>query len=185
MQATLLDHDDTATTGDTTGPPGEPVTADEWAAHLATAAPGPQTAAMLGLLERGQLSTTGRIDALKAWERHTSWIQAQQVGLLADIEADALDARPDGMGWADYDWDFACEDVACALKLSGNTAAERLAVATALEGRFPTTVGLLERGEICYLQAKAVTEVTGTLDPEAAGRVEAMVVAKMPGQSVG
>ncbi|MZE80894.1 DUF222 domain-containing protein, partial [Streptomyces sp. SID5475] len=111
--------------------------------------------------------------------------QAQQVGLLADIEADALDARPDGMGWADYDWDFACEDVACALKLSGNTAAERLAVATALEGRFPTTVGLLERGEICYLQAKAVTEVTGTLDPEAAGRVEAMVLPKMPGQSVG
>ncbi|WP_095757022.1 HNH endonuclease signature motif containing protein [Streptomyces xinghaiensis] len=181
MQATLLDHDET----ETTGPPGGPVTADEWAAHLASAVPGPQTAAMLGLLERGQLSTTGRIDALKAWERHTSWIQAQQVGLLADIEADALDARPDGRGWADYDWDFACEDVACALKLSGNTAAERLAVATALEGRFPTTVGLLERGEICYLQAKAVTEVTGTLDPEAAGRVEAMVVAKMPGQSVG
>ncbi|WP_238153789.1 hypothetical protein [Streptomyces xinghaiensis] len=92
MQATLLDHDET----ETTGPRGGPVTADEWAAHLATAVPGPQTAAMLGLLEREQLSTTGRIDALKAWERHTSWIQAQQVGLLADIEADALDARPDG-----------------------------------------------------------------------------------------
>ncbi|OFA53735.1 HNH endonuclease [Streptomyces fradiae] len=140
---------------------------------------------MLALLEREQLSTTGRIDALKAWERHVAWIQAQQVGLLADVEADALDATPNEVGWADYDWDFACEDVACALKLSGNTAAERLAVATALEGRFPTTVSLLERGEICYLQAKAVTEVTGTLDPEAAARVEAMVVPKMPGQSVG
>ncbi|MCC3652443.1 HNH endonuclease [Streptomyces sp. S07_1.15] len=185
MQATLLDHDDTATTGDTTGVPGQPVTADEWAAHLASAVPGPQTAAMLGLLERGQLSTTGRIDALKAWERHTSWIQAQQVGLLADIEADALEAAPNELGWVDYDWNFACEDVACALKLSGNTAADRLAVATALEGRFPTTVSLLERGEICYLQAKAVAEVTGTLDPEAAGRVEAMVLPKMPGQSVG
>ncbi|WP_327188550.1 HNH endonuclease signature motif containing protein [Streptomyces xinghaiensis] len=185
MQATLLDHDDTVTTGDTTGVPGEPVTADEWAAHLASAIPGPQTAAMLALLERGQLSTTGRIDALKAWERHVAWIQAQQVGLLADIEADALEAAPDELGWVDYDWNFACEDVACALRLSGNTAADRLAVATALEGRFPTTVGLLERGEICYLQAKAVAEVTGTLDPEAAGRVEAMVLPKMPTQSVG
>ncbi|MEU4887136.1 hypothetical protein, partial [Streptomyces xinghaiensis] len=53
MQATLLDHDDTATT-ETTGPPGQPVTADEWAAHLASATPGPQTAAMLALLEREQ-----------------------------------------------------------------------------------------------------------------------------------
>ncbi|MCC5035162.1 HNH endonuclease [Streptomyces sp. WAC 00631] len=184
MQATLLDHDDTATT-ETTGPPEQPVTADEWAAHLASATPGPQTAAMLALLEREQLSTTGRIDALKAWERHVAWIQAQQVGLLADIEADALDATPNEVGWVDYDWNFACEDVACALKLSGNTAADRLAVATALEGRFPTTVSLLERGEICYLQAKAVAEVTGTLDPEAAGVVEAMVAPKMPAQSVG
>ncbi len=81
MQATLLDHDDTATTGDTTGVvPGEPVTADEWAAHLATAVPGPQTAAMLGLLEREQLSTTGRIDALKAWERHVGGVDPGAAG---------------------------------------------------------------------------------------------------------
>ncbi|MBQ0987502.1 DUF222 domain-containing protein [Streptomyces sp. F63] len=184
MRATLLDHDDTTTT-ETSGLPGEPVTADEWAAHLASAIPGPQTAAMLALLEREQLSTTGRIDALKAWERHTAWIQAQQVRLLADIEAEALEATPNAIGWVDYDWNFACEDVACALRLSGNTAADRLAVATALEERFPTTVSLLERGEICYLQAKAVTEVTGTLDPEAAGVVEALVAPKMPAQSVG
>ncbi|MBQ0988462.1 DUF222 domain-containing protein, partial [Streptomyces sp. F63] len=132
-----------------------------------------------------ELSRAGRIDALRAWERHIAWIQAQQVGLLADIEADALEAVPNEIGWVDYDWDFACEDVACALRLSGVTAADRLAVATALEGRFPTTVGLLERGEICYLQAKAVTETTATLDPEAAARVEAMVAPKMPTQSVG
>ncbi|WP_158711136.1 DUF222 domain-containing protein, partial [Streptomyces albus] len=122
---------------------------------------------------------------LKAWERHIAWIQAQQVRLLADVEAEVLEAPPNEMGWVDYDWNFACDDVACALKLSGTTAADRLAVATALESRFPTTVGLLERGEICYLQAKALTETTHTLDPEAAAAVEAMVVGKMPTQSVG
>uniref|UniRef100_UPI00131DAF85 hypothetical protein n=1 Tax=Streptomyces albus TaxID=1888 RepID=UPI00131DAF85 len=62
MQATLLEPTDAA------GPGASdlPVSADEWAAHLASAVPGPQTAAMLGLLERGGLSTAGRIDALKA-----------------------------------------------------------------------------------------------------------------------
>ncbi|MBQ0986586.1 HNH endonuclease, partial [Streptomyces sp. F63] len=108
MQATLLDHGETGTTthpaatapgvtvGDTGGGAsvGMPVSADEWAAHLASAVPGPQTAAMLGLLKRGELSRAGRIDALRAWERHIAWIQAQQVGLLADIEADALEAVP-------------------------------------------------------------------------------------------
>uniref|UniRef100_UPI0005633745 hypothetical protein n=1 Tax=Streptomyces albus TaxID=1888 RepID=UPI0005633745 len=66
MQATLLDQSETTATGGSTEAPELPVTADEWAAHLASAVPGPQTAAMLGLLERGGLSTAGRIDALKA-----------------------------------------------------------------------------------------------------------------------
>ncbi|MBQ0986388.1 hypothetical protein KBZ10_18100, partial [Streptomyces sp. F63] len=86
MQATLLDHGETGTAtdpatdsttdptmdparvtvGDSTGGAGAgaPVSADEWAAYLAGVVPGPQTAAMLGLLERGALSRAGRIDAL-------------------------------------------------------------------------------------------------------------------------
>ncbi|NJQ03981.1 HNH endonuclease signature motif containing protein, partial [Streptomyces zingiberis] len=146
--------------------------------------PGARSAALLEVLEREKLSRAGRIDALKALERHVAWLQARQVGLLADVDADGVEAAPDER-WPQWDVNWACDEVACALRLSSNTAADRLAVATALDERFPATVTLLEAGEICYLQARAMTEITHTLDPETASAVEAMVVGTMPSQSVG
>ncbi|MET7936018.1 DUF222 domain-containing protein [Streptomyces sp. NPDC005322] len=164
-----------------------PGTPDEWAAYLATTPPGPETASVLPVLDAEKLSHTGRIDALKALERHTAWIQAQQAHILAALEADAQDALPAGV-WdrdAEGGWNFACEEVACALKLSGTTAAKRLEVARELDRHYPTTLGLLERGVICYMQAVAVTEACAVLDPEVAGQVEAALVEKMPGMATG
>lgn len=164
-----------------------PGTPDEWAAYLADMAPGPPTAVALPLLDPEKLSHTGRIDALKALERHTAWIQAQQVHILAALDADAQAALPEGK-WSESmegEWNFACEEVACALKLSGTTAAKRLQVARELDSHYPTTLGLLERGEICYMQAVAVTEACGVLDPLLAAEVEAAVAGKMPRLATG
>ncbi|MET7764408.1 DUF222 domain-containing protein [Streptomyces sp. NPDC005393] len=164
-----------------------PGTPDDWAAYLATTSPGPETASVLPVLDAKKLSRTGRIDALKALERHAAWIQAQQAHILAALEADAQDALPAGV-WdrnAEGEWNFACEEVACALKLSGTTAAKRLEVARELDRHYPTTLGLLERGEICYMQAVAVTEACAVLDPEVAGQVEAALAEKMPGMATG
>jgi hypothetical protein len=164
-----------------------PGTPDEWAAYLADMAPGPQTAVVLPLLDPEKLSHTGRIDALKTLERHAAWIQAQQAHILAALDADAQAALPEGK-WNESiegEWNFACEEVACALKLSGTTAAKRLQVARELDSHYPTTLGMLERGEICYMQAVAVTEACGVLDPLLAAQVEAAIAEKMPGLATG
>ncbi|TMU95132.1 DUF222 domain-containing protein [Streptomyces sp. DASNCL29] len=164
-----------------------PGTPDEWAAYLATAAPGPETASVLPVLDADKLSRTGRIDALKALERHTGWIQAHQAQILAALEAEAEAELPATVRERDAEaaWNFTCEEVACALKLSGTTAAKRLEVARELDRHYPTTLGMLERGEICYMQAVAVTEACAVLDPEVAGQVEAALVEKMPGMATG
>ncbi|MDW6061672.1 DUF222 domain-containing protein [Streptomyces sp. FXJ1.4098] len=164
-----------------------PGTPDEWAAYLADMAPGPQTAVVLPLLDPERLSHVGRIDALKALERHVAWIQAQQVHILAALDGDAQAALPEGQ-WnesVEGEWNFACEEVACALKLSGTTAGKRLQVARELDSHYPTTLGLLERGEICYMQAVAVTEACGVLDPLLAAQVEATIAGKMPDLATG
>ncbi|GAA2296210.1 HNH endonuclease signature motif containing protein [Streptomyces violaceusniger] len=174
-------------TEETTSELNGPGTPDEWAAYLATAAPGPETAAVLPVLDAEKLSRTGRIDALKVLERHTGWIQAHQAQILAALEADADAELPAAVRDRDAEaaWNFTCEEVACALKLSGTTAAKRLEVARELDRQYPTTLGMLERGEICYMQAVAVTEACAVLDPEVAGQVEAALVEKMPGMATG
>ncbi|WP_413799899.1 DUF222 domain-containing protein [Streptomyces iranensis] len=171
------------TTSELNGP-GAP---DEWAAYLAAAAPGPETASVLPVLAADKLSRTGRIDALKALERHTGWIQAHQAQILAALEAEAEAELPAAVRERDAEaaWNFTCEEVACALKLSGTTAAKRLEVARELDRHYPTTLGMLRRGEICYMQAVAVTEACAVLDPEVAGQVEAALVEKMPGMATG
>ncbi|WP_240813042.1 HNH endonuclease signature motif containing protein [Streptomyces sp. DASNCL29] len=174
-------------TEETTSALNGPGTPDEWAAYLATAAPGPETASVLPVLDADKLSRTGRIDALKALERHTGWIQAHQAQILAALEAEAEAELPATVRERDAEaaWNFTCEEVACALKLSGTTAAKRLEVARELDRHYPTTLGMLERGEICYMQAVAVTEACAVLDPEVAGQVEAALVEKMPGMATG
>ncbi|WP_234356765.1 HNH endonuclease signature motif containing protein [Streptomyces sp. NBRC 110028] len=160
---------------------------DEWAAHLAATAPGPHTASVLPVLRAEELSHTGRIDALKALERHAAWIQAQQADILAALEADAWTSIPP-TEWdrnTEAAWNFTCEEVACALKLSGLTAAKRLEVARDLASRYPPTRALLAEGEISYSQAAAVTEACAVLAPEVAEQVEAAVLHKLPAMTTG
>ncbi|MEV7142312.1 HNH endonuclease signature motif containing protein [Streptomyces tauricus] len=136
------------------------------------------------------LSPRGRIDALAVVERHLSWLQAKQVELLAAIGAHADAPPPDGVG-GDLDglflgeWDCAVEEVACALKLAGSTAAQRLETARLLRARHPVTLGLLRDGEISYQQARTVAEQCAVLAVDAAGRVEEALVEKMPQQAAG
>src|ERR1044072_10059403 len=124
--------------------PNDPDTPDEWAAYLAATAPGPHTASVLPVLRAEKLSHIGRIDALRALERHTAWIQAQQAGILAALEADAWTSIPPA-GWdhnTEAAWNFTCEEVACALKMCGTTAAKRLEVTRELASRYPPTRAL-------------------------------------------
>jgi hypothetical protein len=90
---------------------------------------------VLSLLDPAVLSAAGRVDMLVALERQAAMIAAQQQRVLARMAVDQSDDR----GWVR-------EDVACALRVSGMTAARRLAVAQTLAERLPAMLRLLDRG---------------------------------------
>ncbi|WP_405778026.1 DUF222 domain-containing protein [Streptomyces sp. NBC_00859] len=122
-------------------------------------------------------------------ERHAAWFAARQVQLLSDIAVHAETTLPSGEHDADTrllnHGDYAAEEVACALRISNTTAADRLQVAKELAGQFTNTLGLLEGGEICYMQARNLANACRVLGPEAAARVETAMVTKMPTQATG
>jgi len=90
---------------------------DAVVAELARVRPLPEDAVTLSLLDRLCCSAAGRVDLLVALERQAALIAAQQQRVLARMAVDQSDER-----------NWVREDVACALRLSGRTAARRLAV---------------------------------------------------------
>ncbi|WP_322656290.1 HNH endonuclease signature motif containing protein [Streptomyces justiciae] len=165
---------------------------DEWVASLRERSPSAVTAGELGALEPELMTARGRIDALVVLEQHLAWLQAKQVEVLAAVAAhtetpEAVIVEAGGCLEDVFaaSWDGAVEEVACALRLANQTAAQRLKVATLLVGRHGATCRLLGEGQISYVQAMAVAEQLEVLDDEVAGRVEAALVDKMPGQAAG
>jgi len=139
---------------------------DEIAAELAQSRPAPHDAVTLSLLDPAALSAAGRVDLLVALERQAAWIAAAQQRVLASMAADpAAVSKGSDRNWAR-------EDVACALRLSGMTAQRRLTVAATLTERLPATLRLLDRGQISYLHAANLAEAVFALDAKAACKVE-------------
>ena len=101
---------------------------DDVAAWAATVTPGSAVAKALAVLDPRRLSAQGRVDALAAMERQLAWWQARQHRLLAVMAADPVLKTP--LDELDKHW--VREDVACALRLSAGTAADRLELATEL-----------------------------------------------------
>lgn len=145
-----------------------------WAAH---AAPG-SVGNTLAWINRSRLSAVGRVDFLRATERHRGWTTAQQHWVLADMDTNPVVKTP--LGELDKHW--VQEDVSCALRLSANTAAYRLRLATELT-RLPATVGLVESGGITDHYARHLAEATMCLDDAGATAVETEVLGKAPDQS--
>ena len=158
--------------------------ADALAAGLARVVPGADSVAGIAGLEGAELSATGRIDALVAVQRARCWLEAVQIAMLAGLQEQPLTCIP---GHPDVLGDFleTQEQVACALRISPDTARARLVEAQQLTARFPATVGLLAEGRVQIMHAKALLEHTATLEDEVASRVEALVLPKLPTQTVG
>ena len=89
--------------------------------------------------------------------------------------------RSGGLGEVDKEW--VKEDIACALKLSAVTAADRLLLATELS-RLPATLDLLERGELTGHHTRALAEATLGEADAVATAIEKSVLAKAAGQSL-
>jgi len=149
------------------------------AAWAVSVTPGSAVLTSLAVLDPRRMSHEGRVDALAALEKQLSWLQARQHRFLAVMAQDP--PVPSPAGEPDKQW--VREDVACALRLSYGTAANRLAVATELS-RLPGTLDLQERGEITGHQSRALAEATMTLDDVTARKVEKAVLAKAPDQAL-
>ncbi|MEV0091940.1 DUF222 domain-containing protein [Streptomyces sp. NPDC050738] len=164
----------------------QPGTPDEWAAYLRVQQPSAHLMDLLPVLDVEKLSPTGRIDALAVLERFSSWIAACQVPLLAAIEAHTDADLPVGADFETtlhHEWDYAVEQVACVLKLSGAGAADRLEVARGVAERLPQILDLLGQGEISWRQTKTVADACAVLDDTMTAQVEDAIVAKLPVQA--
>jgi hypothetical protein len=104
------------------------VAPDDVAAWAATVTPGSAVVKPLVHVDVQRLSYAGRVDALAALERQRSWIDAQQLRLLAVMAADPPVKSPTEA----LDKEWLKEDIACALRLSALTAADRLQFAKAM-----------------------------------------------------
>jgi hypothetical protein len=149
------------------------VNPDEVAAELARVRPLPEDAVTLSLLDPGVLSAAGRVDLLVALERQAAWVAAQQQRVLAAMAV----AQSDDRNWVR-------EDVACALRVSGMTAARRLAVAQTLTERLPAMVRLLDRGRVGYLHAAFLADAVWPLNEKQARAVEERVLARAVEQTL-
>ncbi len=133
------------------------VAPDDVAAWAATVTPGSAVVKPLVHVNVRRLSYAGRVDALAALERQRSWIDAQQLRLLAVMANDPVE--PGSIAEMDKQW--VKEDVACALRLSAQTAADRLEFAKAMT-RLPATLDLQERGEITVHHCRHLAETVMT-----------------------
>jgi hypothetical protein len=110
---------------------------------------------------------------LVALERQAAWVAAQQQRVLAAMAVGQSDDR-----------NWVREDVACALRVSGMTAARRLAVAQTLAERLPATLTLLDRGQVGYLHAAFLAEAVWPLNEKQARAVEERVLPRAVEQTL-
>ncbi|PZS34993.1 MAG: hypothetical protein DLM58_04730, partial [Pseudonocardiales bacterium] len=107
------------------------VAPDDVAAWACSIRPGSAATTPLAVIDPRRLSPEGLVDFIAACERHVSWFLAMQYQALAVMAEDPT--VPTLPGEQGKDW--VREEVTCALKLSFNAAASRLALARELTGR--------------------------------------------------
>ena len=142
---------------------------DEVAAGLAQWAPQALLVDVLGELAPAASSVDGQIDALVAIQRHMGLLQAQEVELLAALDAgDRVEGRVHpGCGGG---------GVAGAAGVDAHPDDP----ARDLAERLPDTLALLRAGEITQRHALDLADAIGPLTPESAAAVEAQVLPRAP-----
>src|SRR5215469_6376984 len=119
------------------------------------------------------------IGVLRAWRRQASWAQARELAAVAELArrrpaegtppAAAPGAFPAKLS------EFAADEVALALTLTGRAAGAELDLALDLAAR-PATAAALEAGHIDLPKAKIIISLLGPLSPAHADAVEAQIL---------
>ena len=125
--------------------------------ELLAAYPGIHTLSSLVAIDPANLNHSGRIDYLSALERQSAWLQAvlqRAIVAVAGEMPSIAENMWDGIDGAER------EDVAAALRLSGNTAQMRIDVARTLVNQLPNTCSALAMGEISSAHATVIAKET-------------------------
>ncbi|MGH8834284.1 MAG: DUF222 domain-containing protein [Actinomycetes bacterium] len=141
---------------------------------LTSATPGPGLATALAEADPLVLDPAGLVDALIGFERLAGWVAAAQARILAELGPSLIDGGDDWLR----------EEVAAALRLSGQTAQRRIDTARDLCSRLPGTLAALSTGQISYLHAVVIAEATRDLAASAVAAVEDRVLARAARQTV-
>lgn len=124
-----------------------------------------------------------RLAALAELQRARAELDAREQRLLAAIAADPPVAFRVADPGLDKQW--VREEIACVLHVAPVTAADRIAIACELVEKLPATLAALERGQLSLLHARRLAEATISLDPATSAAVEARVLPRAAGQTVG
>jgi hypothetical protein len=112
------------------------------------------------------------LDVLINCEKMIAFYEARKARALARF----ADLRPPSRGGVAVA-DGAAEEVAVELAMNPVTAAVKISQSRDMVSRLPATVAALEAGEIDYVRAKAMTDLTAVLTESQAQRVERKVLA--------
>ncbi|HEY0717335.1 MAG TPA: DUF222 domain-containing protein, partial [Streptosporangiaceae bacterium] len=128
------------------------------------------------------------VGVMRAWRRLESWAGANLLAAVAELArrrpADRTPPAPAG-AFPERVSEFASDEIAAALTLTGQAASTCTALGLDLAVRLPGTARALHAGVIDYPQARLVAEATRILSDEDARRVEARVLAAAGGQTAG
>ncbi|HEX4258261.1 MAG TPA: DUF222 domain-containing protein, partial [Streptosporangiaceae bacterium] len=134
------------------------------------------------------LSDDELIGVLGAWRRLESWSSAGVLAAIAELArrrpADGIPPAPPGQFPAQIS-EFASDEVAAALTLTGPAAAVMSEVAVDLAVRLPGTFRAQHAGLIDYPRARLIAELTRLLTDEQARQVEAKILPAAGGQTTG
>jgi hypothetical protein len=148
------------------------LTASEQLACLAASGPAGRDLGVLSAIELPQLSRGERIELLSVLEQQKRWIEAQQVTVLATI--DATDASKEH---------YSEESVSLALQLPLATAQNKLKQAATLQRELPATLAALRAGEISSDHGRVVAEALWKLPAGSAAELEEAVLSAAPLQT--
>ncbi|MFI5068420.1 MAG: DUF222 domain-containing protein [Streptosporangiales bacterium] len=118
----------------------------------------------------------------------TSWAQARELAAVAELarrRGVALAPQPGRPPADQLKANFAPNEIALALTLTGCSADYWMSLAVSLDSRLPATLATLAGGKIDLARAKLIDQYTTVLDDDQARMVEARVLPKAERQTTG
>lgn len=152
---------------------------EEFVVQLLRGPAGIQVLSKLVEIDPLSLDRAGRIDYLSALEKQTAWLQALMQNAIVAVAGDeptSAESLYSGVDEAER------EEVATALRLSGNTAQIRIDVARTLTTHLPVTCSALATGEISAAHANVIARESAEMinrgvSPEIIAGIEVQAVA--------